>query len=266
MAGALLLASCAPEANGPNIRPAMELVVSLNPCTDAILVELDHPGILALSHYSHDPRSSSIPQDIAQQYDVTGGSVEEVLALDPDRVFASKFMSPATLNALRNLDIPVDTFGSPTNVKDSKAQIKRLARQVDAESRGWSVQNSIDDALLENAPRRGHEPISTVLWQSGEIVAGEQTLIAELMQQAGFSSHSQSMGLGQADRLSLEQVLANPPELVLIAGDSAGQTHPLLVQLEGTRIEHFDPKLLYCGGPTIIAAMERLAQIRKSMR
>jgi len=197
---------------------------------------------------------------------LTGGTVEEVLALDPDRVLASVFMAPTQQNALRELNIPVDTFGSPATVEDSKAQIWRLADGIGVGDEGRSLTASIDHALAQYAAPEVHEPISTVLWQSGEIVAGEQTLIADLMQRAGFSSHSQKLGLGQADRLSLEQMLVSPPELLLIAGDSAGQNHPLLSELEDTRIEHFDPNLLYCGGPTIIATMERLADIREQMR
>lgn len=266
VAGTILLAACGNGADARGETTERPSVVSLNPCTDAILVELEHPEILALSHYSHDLRSSSLPQNVAMQYAVTGGTVEEVLALDPDRVLASPFMAPATQNGLRDLNIPLATFGSPGNVEDSKAQIERLASLIRAPDAGRSLTRSIDLALTQYAAPTGYEPISTVLWQSGEIVAGEQTLIAQLMQQAGFASHSQKLGLGQADRLSLEQVLANPPDLLLITGDSTGQNHPLLGKLENTRIERFDPKLLYCGGPTIIAAMERLAAIREQMR
>ena len=37
-------------------------IVSLNPCTDAILAEVADPAqLLAISHYSHDPRATSMP-------------------------------------------------------------------------------------------------------------------------------------------------------------------------------------------------------------
>ena len=80
--------ACAPAP--PPIAAHHPTIVSLNPCTDAILAEVTAPGqLLAVSHYSHDPRGSSMPPAEARRYRATGGTVEEVLALDPDVVVAS---------------------------------------------------------------------------------------------------------------------------------------------------------------------------------
>ena len=93
-----LLAGCAaPPAPMPRERPT---IVSLNPCTDAILAEVaDREQILAISHYSQDPRGTSMELAQAREFRATGGTVEEVLALDPDVVVGSSFMEPATRGA-----------------------------------------------------------------------------------------------------------------------------------------------------------------------
>ena len=39
-------------------------------------------------------------------------------------------------------------------------------------------------------------------------------------------------------------------------------THPALRGLESVRYERLDPSLLFCGGPTVIRAVETLAEIR----
>ena len=104
------------------------------------------------------------------------------------------------------------------------------------------------------------------MWQPGQIVPGEATLINELMAKNGFVSHSQEMGLGQADHVTLERILADPPKLLLVAGGSVGQTHPLLGQLTETRVEDIEPRLLYCGARTIVAAQMRFDSIRSDMR
>ncbi|MEL0209648.1 MAG: ABC transporter substrate-binding protein, partial [Novosphingobium sp.] len=68
-------------------------IVSLNPCTDAILAEVADPAqILAISHYSKDPRSASMDARLASALPATRGTVEEVLALDPDMVVAGSFL------------------------------------------------------------------------------------------------------------------------------------------------------------------------------
>lgn len=264
---ALLAAACAPAspqrtaAQGAAQRPT---IVSLNPCLDAILVEVAAPGqVLALSHYSRDPGSSSIPPQIAARFPVTGGTAEEIIALAPDLVLASSFISPATRSALEAAGLRVETFGSPTSVARSIEQVHRVAALAGGAEQGAALAAAMQRAAV---PASGARPIDTLLWQPGEIVAGEATLVAEMLRARGFFSHAAAMGLGQADFVALERVLAEPPELLLVAGDSAGQRHPLLERLETTRVEPLAPPLLFCGGPTVIALAERLDSIRAELR
>lgn len=266
---ALLLTACgnahqrdqggkAEEANLPRI-------VSLNPCVDAILVEVAEPyQVLALSHYSRDPASSSLETGVAARFEVTGGTVEEVLALDPDLVLAGGFLAPSTRTALERLNLQTQTFGIAGTPEQSFEQIRRIAALANQEARGEDLIMRIKVSL--STLRNSGAPLSAVLWQPGQIVPGEETLVGAMMRQAGFTSHSAAQGLGQADYLSLEQMLANPPDVLLIAGSARGQSHPALANLTHTRIESFDPSLLYCGGPTIIRAAERLAEIRASVQ
>ncbi|WFL76696.1 ABC transporter substrate-binding protein [Altererythrobacter arenosus] len=262
---ALGIAACsAPRAE----QASRELprIVSLNPCTDAILVEVADPQqVLALSHYSQDPNSTSMELEKAQQYRSISGTVEEVSALDPDVILASSFISPATSAALADLGFSVERFGIASEIDASFEQIRQIAAVAGHPERGEALIERIEQALAANAAGAGERSIATVLWQPGEIVPGEQALISHLMRNAGFASHSAALGLGQADYLSLEQLLAMPPDLLLIAGASRGQRHPALARLKETKVAALDPTLLYCGGPTIIRAAERLAAIRQAM-
>ncbi|XUU59898.1 ABC transporter substrate-binding protein [Erythrobacter sp. HA6-11] len=266
---AAFASSCAPAPEGARdtTEPDGPRYISLNPCVDAMLVNIAEPHqVLAISHYSQDPASSSLEAEVASQFASTGGTVEELLARDPDVVLASTFLPPSTRKAMQQLGLIFRTFSSPTGVSESQEQIRYLGELVYRSEKAAELILEIDRAIARNAPPADHRAISTVLWQPGEIVPGEQALISQLMRKAGFSSHSGALGLGQADYLPLEVLLANPPELLLIAGDARGQSHPALAQLENTRVEMLDPALLYCGGPTIIKAMERLAEIREEMR
>jgi iron complex transport system substrate-binding protein len=265
LAAALLLAACAesrvPEPTADRL-PARPTIVSLNPCSDAVLAEVADPAqLLAISHYSHDPRASSMDVALARRFAVTGGTAEEVLALDPDVVVASPFLAPATRAALEDMGIAVVSFGIASGVEDSIAQVRELSQLAGDAAAGERLAARIAASAV---PVEG-ERVATVLWQSGGIVAGEAALVTDLLGRAGFTSHSAARGLGQADYLSLEQVAADPPELLLVAGNEPGQNHPLLDHLTQTRVEPFDPGLVYCGGPTIIRAMERLRGLRTAM-
>ncbi|MFZ1742787.1 MAG: ABC transporter substrate-binding protein [Pontixanthobacter sp.] len=257
---AAMLAGCSSQPP-PRATSAHPTIVSLNPCTDAILAEVAQPvQILALSHYSQDSQASSMDVATARKFAVTGGTVEEILALKPEVVVAGSFMPPATRNALSDLGIRVETFGIASTIAESDAQIRTLARIAGHPAAGDALVERIDTAVSDartNAP-----PLSAVLWQPDGIVPGEGALVSDLMRRAGFASHSAARGLKQADFLSLEQMLADPPQVLLLAGQERSQQHPALARLRATHRAKFDASLLYCGGPTIIRAVERLKAIR----
>jgi iron complex transport system substrate-binding protein len=262
LVGAVLLSACAgapAERHGPH-----PTIVSLNPCTDAILAEVADPAqLLAISAYSHNPRASSMPLIEARRFRATGGTVEEVLALDPDVVVASSFMPPATEQAFRRLGVRVETFGIVPDLEENAAQIRRLAALAGHPERGEALLRRIDAAWA--ATRYDGPKVPALLWQEGGIVAGEDALVARLLTHTGFASHAAARGLGQGAYLPLERVLADPPRVVLAAGSERMLNHPALRGIEHMRYELLDPTLLFCGGPTIIRATERLAQIRASL-
>ncbi|MBX7460560.1 ABC transporter substrate-binding protein [Qipengyuania huizhouensis] len=261
---ALLLAGCAgagPGRSSPDYRPT---VVSLNPCADAILAEVAEPGqLLAISHYSKDPRASSMSVEDAARFPATGGTVEEVLALDPDVVVASTFIAPATRAALEDLGLRVVTFGGTADIASSIAQIRELAALVENDREGERLVEQIELALSEVADTA--EPVEAALWQPGGIVPGEASLVSDLLRRTGFASYSEARGMAQADYLSLEQVVADPPQVLLVAGSEAGQRHPVLDEVDGMARADFDTRLIYCGGPTIIRAARRLKTIRDTV-
>ncbi|MEX0342517.1 MAG: ABC transporter substrate-binding protein [Erythrobacter sp.] len=264
----LLLSACAGEGparvGGERSGGERPTIVGLNPCSDAVLAEVAAPGqLLAISHYSKDPRSSSMDPATAARFAATGGTVEEVLALDPDVVVAGSFLAPATRAAFADLGIEVVTFGIAGDVPSSLQQVRELASLAGDPVAGERLVSAIEEALADARPA-GDERVEVLLWQPGGIVAGEQALVSDLLARTGFENVAPSRGLSQADYVALEDVVAAPPQILLVAGSQAGQRHPVLDALPQMHREHFETGLLYCGGPTIIRAAERLAEIREA--
>jgi len=246
-------------------------IVSLNPCSDEVLAEVTDPGqLLAISHFSRDRAASSMGVDKARRFPVTSGSAEEILALSPDIVVTDQFLPAATRAALADLGIRLVSLPIARSVAESSAQVEQLARLAGHAERGRALNARIASALSTARPQPGEPPVSAVVWQGGGIVPGEDTLIADLLRRTGFVSFSAARGLRQADTLPLEALLADPPRLILAAGDPRASedrmlSHPALANLTGTRRERLDRVLLWCGGPTIIRAAQRLAQVRRSL-
>lgn len=242
-------------------------IVSLNPCSDAILAEIAPDKLAAVSHYSHDPAASSLDVREARRWPATAGTVEEIAALDPDLVVATTFLPPATAQALERLGYPVAQIGITATVEESIAQIRELAALADAKDAGEALVAEIEDALA--AAEGAGDPIPALVWQAGGIVPGEGTLIVDLLRRTGFAHAAAARGLGQADRLGLEAVLADPPALILAAGSPTAEEdralfHPV-IDSAGIEQRRLASNLLYCGGPTIIRAAERLRAIREGI-
>lgn len=260
----LALAGCAANPVAEDERTDRPTIVSLNPCADAILAEIAAPGqLLAISHYSHDPSTSSMDLEIARTFAMTGGSAEEVIALAPDMVVADVFMSATTRSALERAGIGVVQLGIADNLEASLAQVRQLGDLARQEPQGEALAQHIEEAW--NAAASSAEPVDTLLWQFGGIVPGEGTLAAAMLEQSGFVMQDAAREMGQGAYLPLEQVLADPPRLILAASEERMLTHPVLHKLEGVRYETFDPSLLYCGGPTIPRALDRLRDIRQTI-
>ena len=269
-AAALALSGCA-QAVQPE-RAAHPTIVSLNPCADAILAEVTAPGqLLAISHYSHDPRGSSMPLAQARRFPATGGTVEEIAALAPDVVVGDSFTAPATRNALRRLGIRFAELPIASTIAASEAQVRFLADLSEQPMVGERLVGQIEASVAAAAPPIGWTPRSAIVWQGGGLVAGDATLIAELMANAGYRSSATTRGLGQGAVLPLEAMLADPPQVILTAGDPRAEQdrllrHPVLAGLGGTTRARLDPGLFYCGGPSIPRALARLTAIRRNLK
>lgn len=267
----LVLASCTatpPHADGGDgLR-----IVSTNPCSDAILLELAPPGqIAAISLYSQDPGSSSIPPEVARKHRGIAGTAEEVIALSPDIAILSAFDSAATRDALHRSGIRTLALGMPATVAESRAQIREIARAIDAPGRGEALIARIDEAV-ERGSSAAHPPLPALLWHGGGMASGSGTLIDELMTRAGFRNVSAAYGITFTNILPLEPVLLDPPRVMLTpVGGSGGEEESRILALRHRAAAHltntseaaFPENLSYCGGPTIIRAMDRLAEIRR---
>jgi iron complex transport system substrate-binding protein len=90
---------------------------------------------------------------------------------------------------------------------------------------------------------------------------------------AGFRNASADYGVRQTGVLPLEFVVQHPPTVVLTPERAKGvdeesrridmRLRALDTSRQPTVIGDFPARLFFCGGPTIIPAMERLAAIRQ---
>lgn len=270
----LAVAGCSSQAADRSAQPrgpeALPRVVSINPCVDAVLMQVASPGqIAAISHYSHDPRATSIPLDLARRFAATSGTAEEVVAQAPDIVIAGAHVAPATIAALHRMNIALIQIGVPESIAESRAQIRTIAAAVRQPKRGEALVARIDAAVRAASVQHNAAP-AALIWQGGGLVPGEGTLASELLQRTGYRNMSADYGLKRWDVLPLEHLVARPPQVLLSVGaeDRSDRMlgHPVLAGLnQTTAVRRYPERLLHCGGPTIIDAVSHLATIRRAL-
>ncbi len=259
----LMLWMSAPAAHSQPQR-----IVSLNPCLDALLVELAEPQqIAALSHYSSAASATSIPLALAARFPQTAGTAEDIILRQPDLVLGSIYETPQLQAALARYHIPFRAFDIANTVEASIAQINAIAARTGHPEKAEALTGRIRAAL--DAPGQPRAPLDAVMYGSGGLVLGTGTLTADLMARAGLRNVSAAYGIQAWGQLPLEKLVRQPPAVLIRAVPDGGRadrllSHPILAHLPGPQ-RTFPASTLNCGGPSIIPAMHALARIRRSL-
>lgn len=267
----LIASAAALMVSGVTRAATPQRIVSLNPCLDTILVHVaDRSQIAALSHYSRQAGSTTIA-DIAATLPYTYESAEEVAALSPDLVLASRHTALATRQALTRLNIPFALFAVPERVEDSVQQITDIAALCGRPEVGAALVGSIQDALAAAVPPPDWKPIEAIVFQARGLAAGEGTLVDEMLNRTGFVNVAARYGVKKWGNIQLENLIADPPQLLLSGEASPGApiwaerilSHPAL-RAVAHRMQRapFSEALLYCGGPVLCQTASALRAAR----
>jgi iron complex transport system substrate-binding protein len=266
-----VVATRAAAAEGPR------RVVSLNLCSDQLLIELlPRERIAGVSHLAADPTVSAVAER-AIGLPVTRGEAESVLALDPDLVLAGAFSTPATVYILERVGRRVVRVGPASELAGIRREVRRVARALGEPARGEEMLARLDADLAAaggtTGEAKGRAPAAAV-YQVNGISAGTGTLSDAVLGWAGLSNHATTLGLGPGGQVSLEAMLAHPPDLIVLTGPAdeyrtvvaENLQHPALTELARRRASVIVPwRLWLCGTPHVGAAALQLAAARRRL-
>lgn len=243
-------------------------IVSLNVCIDQVLVDLvDKERIAAVTFLATDPLTVVAPARAAGLKTIRG-SAEEVLALDPDLVLAGRYTTPATVDLLRRLGRRVEIVPLPSTIAEVIEVVRTIARHVGAEVRGEALV-----AGLEQHLRRAVRPDrpSALIYQVNNFVSSPYDLADKVLAAAGLANAAGRLVAARSGQVTLEAILAAPPDLLVMAGGPStyrtavadNLRHPALARLLAGRPHATLPwPLLLCGTHHVGRAIEALATAR----
>jgi iron complex transport system substrate-binding protein len=237
--------------------PAPQRVASLNLCTDELLLALAAPGqIVSVTHLAQSPAETPLWRT-ARRYPRNDGSLLSVTPLRPDLVVtmgggARDRLRLAERLGIRTLDLPF-----ATSLADVESSVRRLSAALGRPAAGATLLRRMA-ALKASAP----SPRTDAIWLGGggrTYPAG--SLAAQWMALAGLRQREM-----RGDRVSLETLITQPPQVVLRSDYRAGQysseqrwlSHPAVRRASGARVIAIDGRRWTCMGPLLIDEVARL--------
>jgi iron complex transport system substrate-binding protein len=244
-------------------------VISLNLCTDQLLVALAPPErILGVSPYG---RREGLP--------MLSGTAEEAIMLRPDLVVAGLRDRRITQEMIRRQGLRIETFDIVGSLAEARAQLLRMGKLLGAEDRAGAMVALLDAArerlrqAAAGAPGQAG-PLSILPYSRRGWVEGSDGLVGEILREAGLTSAAGEAGLRGGGFIGLEALVRLRPDALLltdggtlaeggISAEDQGSAlllHPALARLypEARRLRLPGTRAI-CGGPGLIAAIDSLA-------
>lgn len=261
LAGAMASASLAAE------RPSR--IVSLNMCTDELVLRLADPArIASVTWLSQDPRNANMAE-LARRIPANHGLAEEVLGFKPDLVVAGAYTTRATVSLLGRVGVGVREFGVPRNLAEMKAQIAEMADLLGEPARGQALLAGIERRLEALAARRVDRPLRAIVLRPSGFTVGRGSLVDEILTRAGLVNIAAELGVESYGQIALETVALGRAEVLILNETPDGPPslaheilhHPVIGRLgDRLKLVALPSRLWTCAGPSVLDAIELLVR------
>lgn len=244
-------------------------VISLNMCTDQLLLDLADPAQIAgLSPFAADAARSFLAARV-QALPIMSGTAEEVMVLRPDLVVAGTFTKRATREFIRARGVNLEEFAPVRSLAETKRQITRFGEITGAQTKAVSRNIELDAALVELRAAASKQKLRVLPLARRAWVPGSSSLMSELLTQAGLVNAAGELGIRTGGRTTLEAIIMLKPDAILISRDDgeaedqgrALLLHPAIQNLFPPERRIVIPeRLTVCGGPMLVEAMRTLSR------
>jgi len=160
VAALILVGAAAVHAAAP------QRVMSLNLCTDQLLLDLLPPARITSITYLARSRNKAFHWAQAEQVPVNHGLAEEVLAQHPDLVLAGTYTTTAARMLLRQVGVAVLEVPTANNFEEIRRVTRQVADAVGEREAGEKLLASMDATLRDLAASRPSEVIPRCSMQS----------------------------------------------------------------------------------------------------
>jgi len=250
-------------------------IVSLTLATDEMLLALvERARLLAVTDLAVDGRISNMPEAAAMVPHKIRLDVEQVIALQPDLVFVASYTRGEVVKHLQDAGLAVFKFQEFDSIATIQQNIRLVSQAVGEEARADALIAEMNTRLQAVAARLppGRARPQVLYWGARGNTGGTRTSMDDLITHAGGENLAAIYGIVGPGNLSLEQVLAMNPAVILTGGDRREAhrglppflLHPALQTLDAlqhARAFVFPRRYLVTISQFIVDGVEELARI-----
>lgn len=238
---------------------SVEKIVSLSPTVTEIVYAIGGGdkivGVTSYDNYPEDVFNKTVVGD------TTDPDVEAIIALEPDVVFASVFLSEDAQNALKDAGLDVVVVEDGANVEDMIAHIQTIADKIGMSDEGEALSMSLSDRVSEVVNSVSDSDVSVYYvvgyGEYGDYTAGAGTFVDNLITLAGAVNAG---AIADGWSISQEAILEADPDYLLIPSWATDITslepYASLTAVAEGRVITVDENIFDRQGPRNIDAIE----------
>jgi len=244
-------------------------IASLNLCLDQVLLQWAAPQhIVSITWLSAQDQYRSAP--VPEHVYLNRAQAEELLPLQPDLVLTGEYGAQRAASRLEQLGYRVVRIPDAYSLEQLQAQLESLVDTLGPLPGLRQQQEKLNRLLAESDADKTEKTKpatpSALILSANNITYGSGMLEHQLLSRAGFRNLAAEQGVKQLARVSLEQVIAAEPDLLVFYGGEQefaiahlAERHPVLRRyLHSGRVYRLPQELGFCPA---LAAAEVLQQL-----
>ena len=234
-------AVAAPSAAAPSGAGRPQRIMSLNVCTDLLLLQVAPRARIASVTFMAPQGAAVLFPGRADGVALNHGRAEDVINARPDLILDSALGAPLTRTMARRIGARVVEVKDANSFADIRDIVRQVGAAVGEPQRAEALIGQMDATLAELSSHPPARRLRVVAWSGGSAVPGKGSLTDAIITAAGATNIAAQPGQAEST-FGVEELLVARPDALLYGGATLGQ--PSLVTDQG---QHRVVRELYAG-------------------
>ena len=188
-------------------------IVPIAASTEDIVLSLVDPSRVA----AVGTVPNNVPDESAKVGTHVKATAESMLSVQPDLVLVPNWISPDAIGEMRNMQIPVYVYKTPTTVEEAKAVIHEIAGLLHASDEKMIASMDADLKTVEELANKhtGERPVVVFYTQFG-LTGGKGSTFDDMTKYLKVTNAAAQLGLGPFDNGTREDLIKANPDIIII--------------------------------------------------